>query len=243
MAMKTSSEGAHRLAISLAEVGKERVELRVDGFIDRGRDRPAVERRRRRNRHFRRTAGIGFDEFEMLDHRMAGEAELAGDLHAFIARRHRGKGDAGIHDVALDAVEAPQEIEMPPRAAKLAVGDRLQSGRLLLFDDVLDFAILDRLEFGGADLAFGALLARGFPRRRPQQAADMIGAKRRLCSVRHGFLLSRVMARLVPAIPPIFAPLCPHKRDHQDTALTRRPGDDESPLTLIPTLSPHCGGG
>src|SRR6202008_3803507 len=83
---------------------------------------------------------------------------------------------------------AQQEIELPPRAAKLAVGDRLQSGRLLLFDDVLDLAILDRFEFGGADLAFGAFLARGFERRRPQQAADMIGAKRRLGSLRHDLL-------------------------------------------------------
>ena len=71
----------------------------------------------------------------MLDHRMAGEADLAGDLDAFVARRHRGKSDAGIHDVALDAVEAPKEIEMPPRAAEFAVGDRLQADGFLFRDD------------------------------------------------------------------------------------------------------------
>ena len=119
----------------------------------------------------------------MLEHRVAGEADLAGDLDAFVARRHGGKGDAGVHDVALDAVEAPQEIEMPPGAAEFAVGDGLQAGRFLLLDDVLDLAVLDRLQRGGVDLAFGAALARLFQRGRPQQAADMIGAERRLGSL------------------------------------------------------------
>ena len=119
----------------------------------------------------------------MLDHRMSGETDLAGDLDAFVARRHRGEGDAAIHDMALDAVEPPQEVEMPPGAAEFAVGDRLQAGRFLLLDDVLDGAVLDRFEFGGADLAFGAALARCFQRGRPQQAADMIGAERRLGSL------------------------------------------------------------
>ena len=82
--------------------------------------------------------------------------------------------------MALDAVEAPQEVEMPPRTAEFAVGDRLQADRLLFVDDGLDLAVLDRLQRGGIDLALGAGLARGLQRRRPQQAADLIGAERRL---------------------------------------------------------------
>ena len=85
------------------------------------------------------------DELEMLDHRMRpGHAELAGDLHAFAARRHAGKGDAGVHDVLLGAIETPEEIQMPPGAAKLAVGDRLQPYVFLSLDDALDLAIFDR---------------------------------------------------------------------------------------------------
>ena len=57
-----------------------------------------------------------------------------------------GEGDAAVHDVLLGAVEAPEEIEMPPRAAELAVGDRLQADVLLLLDDALDLAVLDRLQ-------------------------------------------------------------------------------------------------
>jgi hypothetical protein len=42
--------------------------------------------------------------------------------------------------VALGAVEAPEKIEVPPRAAELAVGDGLQADLLLLLDDPLDLA-------------------------------------------------------------------------------------------------------
>ena len=88
------------------------------------------------------------DELEMLEHRMAGEAELAGDLEALVARVDAGKGDAGIHHVLVDAVEAPEEIEMPPGAAEFAVGDRLQAGLFLLLDDALDLAVFDAAQLG-----------------------------------------------------------------------------------------------
>ena len=41
---------------------------------------------------------------------------------------------------AFRAVEPPEEIQMPPRAAELAVGDGLQPDLLLLLDDALDLA-------------------------------------------------------------------------------------------------------
>ena len=100
----------------------------------------------------------------MLEHRMAGKAELAGDAYSFVAGRDRGKSDPGVHDMAFDAVEAPEEIEVPPGAAEFAVADRLQADRLLFSDDVFDLAILDRPERVGRDLALGAALARGFQR-------------------------------------------------------------------------------
>ena len=121
----------------------------------------------------------------MLEHRVAGEAELAGHFQALVAGGNAGEGDAGLHDVLLDAVEAPEEIEMPPGAAELAVGDRLQADLFLFLDDALDLAVFDRLERGGVDFALGALLARFFQRGRTQQAADMVGAERRLGALRH----------------------------------------------------------
>ena len=83
----------------------------------------------------------------------------------------------------FDTVETPEKIEMPPGAAKLAIGDRLQADIFLLLDDTLDLAVLDFLELRGRNFAFGALLACFFQRCRTQQATDMVGAKRRFCSL------------------------------------------------------------
>src|SRR6185312_14282159 len=97
----------------------------------------------------------------MLDHRMrAGHAELADDLYAFVARRHRGEMNARVHDVLPGTIETPEKIEMPPRAAKLAIGDGLQTDLLLLLDDAFDLAIFDSHELLGRDLALGALRPR-----------------------------------------------------------------------------------
>jgi hypothetical protein len=48
-----------------------------------------------------------------------------------------------VHDVLFGAVKAPEEIEMPPGAAELAVGDGVKSDFLLLPDDVVDLAVFD----------------------------------------------------------------------------------------------------
>ena len=84
------------------------------------------------------------------------------------------------HDVLFGAVEAPEEIEMPPRAAELAVGDGMEADVLLLLDDALDLAVFDLLQLRGADLALGALGPRVMDRLGTQQAADMVGAERGL---------------------------------------------------------------
>jgi hypothetical protein len=43
--------------------------------------------------------------------------------------------------MTLDAVEPPEKVEVPPGAAELAVGDRLQADLLLLLDDRADLAV------------------------------------------------------------------------------------------------------
>ena len=85
-------------------------------------------------------------EAEVLEHRMAAEIDFVDDARAFRPRGHAGERDPGVHRVALDAGEAPQKIEVPPRAAELAVGDRVEADLFLLLDDLLDLAVLDRLE-------------------------------------------------------------------------------------------------
>ena len=55
--------------------------------------------------------------------------------------------------------KAPEEIEMPPGAAELAVGGELQPDLFLLLDDLLDLAVLDRFE-AAASISPLARLAR-----------------------------------------------------------------------------------
>ena len=68
--------------------------------------------------------------------------------------------DAVIELVDLDAVEHAEEIEVPPGAAKLAVGGELEPDLLLLLDDLLDLAVLDRLELRRREISPFSRLAR-----------------------------------------------------------------------------------
>ena len=99
------------------------------------------------------------------------------DLDALGLGLHAVELDAVGGCRGVDAVEASEEIEMPPRAAELAVGRELEPDLFLLLDDLLDLAVFDFLQLRGGDLAALALGARLLERRRAQQAADMIGAK------------------------------------------------------------------
>src|SRR5262249_24946182 len=130
-------------------------------------------------------------EAEVLEHRMAAEVELADHARAFRPRGDARERDALVHRVALDAGETPKEVEVPPRAAEFAVGDRLKADLLLLLDDLPDLAVLDRLGIGSRHPPLPPLRPardlrpRLLDRRGAHQAADVIGAKRRLDAL-HG---------------------------------------------------------
>ena len=165
--------------------------------------------------------------------------------------------------VALGAVEAPEEIEMPPGAAELAVGDGLQADLLLLLDDALDLAVFDRLEVGGADLALGALCPRLLQRCGAQQAADMVGAERRLGAF-HGALSTLLAVMPANSGHPYarshdvrhHGRRCPRERDtaydrcrHPQTSsatstISRSFAHCSSSARILPSsveAKPHCG--
>jgi len=96
------------------------------------------------------------------------KTEPAHDPHALGAGLHAGESHALVHCIALGAVEAPQEIEMPPRAAEFAVGDRREPDLLLLGYDAFDLAIFNGGERGRRDLARGSPRPRLLERRRTQ---------------------------------------------------------------------------
>src|SRR5205823_3990065 len=89
---------------------------------------------------------------EVIEHRMGGEPELAGDAHALGPRLHALELDPLARRVALDAIEALQKIEVPPGAPELSVGGGQQSDVLLLPDHGRDLPILDVIELAGGEL-------------------------------------------------------------------------------------------
>src|SRR5262249_35612438 len=135
-------EGADGVAIGRAEIVEELVEIGIDLAADRVAPLAEMQGRRRRDGHLRRDLAMRLEEAEVIEHRVRREAELALDLQALRLGLHAGELDAGRGLIRLDTVEAAEEVEVPPRAAELAVGRALQADVLLLLDDVLDLGVL-----------------------------------------------------------------------------------------------------
>src|SRR6516162_7776566 len=176
-------ECLHCLLVGRAEIAEEAVEIGIDALADAALGQTEMQHRGSGNGHLRQHAGVCLQELEMLQHGMVRESELADDPQALRLGLYAAELNALLGFVELDAVEQAEKIEMPPRAAELAVGGKLESGLLLPGDDLLDLAILDRLELGGGDcslLAPGACFLEGS---RTQEAADVISAERRFCSL------------------------------------------------------------
>ena len=79
----------------------------------------------------------------------------------------------------LEALRALDEAAPIGAAAEFAVGHDLEPDLLLHVDGVADAIVLDARELAVADLLAGMAPERLPQCRRPQQAADVIGAKRR----------------------------------------------------------------
>ncbi len=71
--------------------------------------------------------GVSLHELEVIDHRVRRKTELARDPHALCPRGDGRESNSLIEDVALGPVETPEEIQMPPGATELAVGDRIRA--------------------------------------------------------------------------------------------------------------------
>jgi hypothetical protein len=79
-----------------------------------------------------------------------------------------------------------EEIDVKVRPPELAVGDALKPDVFLQPDDVGDRRVFDGAQRRLADLTLLATLACGQQLRRTQEAADVIGAERRLGALAHG---------------------------------------------------------
>ncbi len=132
-------------------------------------------------------------ELEIVDEDRLGPAQLARHAHAVgLARRAallvmEGGGEARL--IGLDILEAQQEIGLPADAIIFAVGDRLQPDPFLQRHHLAHRILAHRAERIGIDRARGELLACGHQRLGADQAADMIGAKRRGLGLWQGAIL------------------------------------------------------
>ena len=151
----------------------------IDALVDAVFRQTEVQHWRRRDGHFRRDLGVRLEKFEVLQHRMIGERDLAHDAQALRLGLHATELDPLLGLKNFDAVEHAEKIEVPPGPAEFTVRCELKPELLLLFDHLFDLAVLDRLEIRLRDRALFALGPRVFQRRRTQEAADMIGAERR----------------------------------------------------------------
>jgi hypothetical protein len=116
----------------------------------------------------------------MLDPRVVDEIELSVDAQHDRFERSALELDSLLDEIGLDAYQPLQKVVVPEGATDFAVGDALQPCVFLLPDHVLDRLVLDGLQTGIVKLAALVLGARLFQRGGTQEAADMLGAKRRV---------------------------------------------------------------
>src|SRR5262245_61243709 len=114
----------------------------------------------------------------MLQHRVVcGKIDFARYADAFRLGLRAVKLDAVLKHHALAAFELPKKIKVPPRAAKLSIGRKLEAQVRLLADDLPDLLVFDRLQPVRRNLALCALDAGLLQRGAAQQAADRVGTE------------------------------------------------------------------
>ena len=79
-----------------------------------------------------------------------------------------------------DAFEPVEEVEVPPIAAELAIGDRPQADALLVADELGDALVFDRGQRLLRGVTVSPRLAGGGEALGAEQAADVVGVKREL---------------------------------------------------------------
>ena len=179
------------LLIRNGQVIENRVAVRIGGSCDRTGLKAKVHHCRRRNAHLWRLGGVAFKELEVLEHRMVRrKVDFACNLQHLHLGLHALELDAVVGHFDRDAFQHAVEIIVPERAAVFAVGDGVQADVFLLLDDLDDLRVLNLFQLIIGDLALLVLGARFVNGLGAQNAADMVGAEWRFCSLGHCFLRS-----------------------------------------------------
>ena len=86
-----------------------------------------------------------------------------------------------------DALEPPEKVQVPVAATEFPIGEGMQPGGLLLFDQSGNFLVFHLLQIQRSDLPFGELFPGLFQPGRTQKAANNIETER--CTQCHLYLL------------------------------------------------------
>ena len=157
-------ESADRLAPRRSDIREKLIDVRVDLLAHQRTPLPEVKGAGGRDAHFRNDPAMCLQKLEMFDLRMTDEIHLSGNLYCLVLCLDTVKLNARGGGDRFDTLEAAEEVEMPPGAAKFAVGRELEADVFLLPDDLLDLAVFDIRECGGIDFvprALGARFLRG----------------------------------------------------------------------------------
>src|SRR5215472_18447534 len=112
----------HRRIVSASEITVEIVQVGIRGFTDSSSPAARVQHARRRDRHFRRGApSVRRQKPEVLNHRVAVEADLAHHAHTPRFRRDSFEGNPARRSERLAALKLLEKVKMPYRASKLAI--------------------------------------------------------------------------------------------------------------------------
>jgi hypothetical protein len=101
------------------------------------------------------------------------------------------EGEVGLDALPAEALHALEQHLAKGGAAELAVGRHLEADALLHGDGFADHPVLQGMQLGCGQPALDMRLARVAQLLRPDQAADMVGAKRRGRTLCHASLLLR----------------------------------------------------
>ena len=185
---------AHLLMVGGDEVRPERIEVRIDLAADIGAPGAVMD-----------VAGAGQRDLRRAARHRLEEGEIAGVLRTFPGDAVDHLGDAARGAVAVRLRLGPAGLfsQFDRDAGNARRGKRIRIGSapevavghdgkpdvLLQLHDAADRFVLDRSQRLAREPAQGMLGARAQQRGRPQQAADMLGAKRRRAA--HGSGVSR----------------------------------------------------
>ncbi len=156
-------ESVNGIAPGLRQVVKIDIQIRVDSGVDIFAAATEMQHARAGDGHL--WLGVATDALqiaEVLQHRMAAEPQLARNAHSVGFGLHAVELNALVRVVTLHALQAVEEIKMPPGTTELAIGNHLQAAGALLLYHMANRFIFYRSQLLRVDLTAGEFYSRLF---------------------------------------------------------------------------------